>query len=213
MRHASKQARSTPPAPPTPPRSNHIKIFNLFRIFGYLGIVVVFGGLSLWNHFRPTWMPVTMWGGIKAHALQVAQFGVILLLVIRWVLATDREFKLWTRELEITIEQKQVYAAIAALSLGLGASLAFSFDVLWVSLAMTIFLLVNYWSQWLSNDYFARALGETKKKGDAVERRKRADSAVNLVVLDVMKHYWLERAQLARITTLMFFAAMAFSLA
>jgi hypothetical protein len=207
MTHGAKRANhSRTPNPPGPPQINRIRRFNLFRVFGYVGIVSVFGGLTLWNHFRPMWTPLALPGGAKAHWLQLAQCGVILLLAILWVIATHREFKLWTEVLENPAEKRQVYAAIIALSLGLGASLAFSFDIVWVSLTFTIYLLVNYWSQWLSNDYFARALIETRKKTKLLEPSRQA-------VIAAMERYWLKRAQLARITTLMFFSALAFALA
>jgi hypothetical protein len=207
MHHGLKQANG--PASLARQKADRTKGFNLFRISAYLGIVLVFAGLVIWNYFDPKWASLAMTAGIKAHAVQFAQFCTILLLTIRWVIATDREFHLWMRELEIPVENWQAYVAILALSLGLGASIAFSFDILWLTGCFSMFLLANYWSQWLSNKYFRTALNETRKQF----KNEKRPNLTKLLALDVMEQYWLKKAQLARITTMLFFSTMAFSLA
>jgi hypothetical protein len=77
-------------------------------------------------------------------------------------------------------------------------------NVVFVSGFLTVYLLVNYWTQWLSDEQFEHALQRTRE-GSLTRTRTR--------VLSVMEEYWVKRPQLARITTLMFVACMAYSLA
>jgi hypothetical protein len=141
---------------------------------------------------------------IGSYIIRVILFGVLISLTVRWVIATDYEFKLWTRMLENPVEKWDGYAAIVALSFILGFCLAFAFDIVKVSLAFTGYLLINYWSQWLSNEHFATALRATRKNTGDTSKKK---------VLDAMEQFWLKQPQLARITTMMFFSSLAFSFA
>jgi hypothetical protein len=162
----------------------------------------VFSILAILNNFKSMWVPP-----VTAHDTYIARiilFSVLLLLAIRWVIATDREFKLWTRVLENPVEKWDAYAAIVSLSLVLGFCMAYAFDIVKVSMAFTGFLLINYWSQWQSNDHFSHALPETRKKSTNIAQQS---------VLNVMEQYWLKQPQLARINTMMFFSSLAFSLA
>lgn len=142
--------------------------------------------------------------GDKGYLGQFVLLCVLILLAIRWVFATDKEFKLWTRVLENPTEKWDAYAAIVSLSLIMGFCLAYAFDLVKVSMAFTGFLLINYWSQWQANRHFSTALPESRKKSNDPAKQS---------ILNVMERYWLRRAQLARINTMMFFSGLAFSLA
>jgi hypothetical protein len=148
------------------------------------------------------WFPPKM--GDSGYIAQLALLSVLFLLAIRWVYATDKEFKLWTEVLENPTEKWDAYAAIVFLSLVMGFCLAYTFDLVKVSMAFTGFLLINYWSQWQSNDHFIHALPETRKKSATIAQQS---------VVNVMEQYWLRKSQLARINTMMFFSSLAFSLA
>ena len=178
------------------------RVFNRFRISAYVGILIVSVAVAILNHAKSMWFPLRM--GDSRNLAQLALLCVLILLAIRWVYATDKEFRLWTRVLENPTEKWDAYAAIVSLSLVMGFCLAYAFDLVKVSMAFTGFLLINYWSQWQANDHFSTALPESRKKSNDPARQS---------VLNVMERYWLRKAQLARINTMMFFSSLAFSLA
>jgi hypothetical protein len=142
--------------------------------------------------------------GETQYIAQLVLLSVLILLAIRWVYATDREFKLWTRVLDNPTEKWDAYAAIISLSLVMGFCLAYAFDLVIVSLAFTGFLLINYWSQLQANVHFSHALSATREQTTDLARRN---------LLNVMESYWLRKPQLARINTMMFFSSLAFSAA
>jgi hypothetical protein len=133
-------------------------------------------------------------------------FLEFLILSFLWIGATRNELRLWIKWLKNPVDRQQVYLAILGLSMVLGTMLAFFYSIVLISAFATLYFLVNYWTQWLANDHFARALRRTREETSgfnaAMEKR-----------LDAMEEYWLKRPQLARITTLMFFSSVAFSLA
>lgn len=203
MTHGTKRAKqANTPNPPGPPQQRDTRVINRFRISAYIGIVIVAAVVAILNDAKSIWLPVRM--ADTRYVAQVILLGVLILLAIRWVYATDKEFNLWTRVLENPTEKWDAYAAIAFLSLGLGFCMGYAFDIVTVSMAFTGFLLINYWSQWQSNDHFIHALPETRKKSTSNSQRS---------VLNVMEQYWLRKPQLARINTMMFFSSLAFSLA
>lgn len=213
MKHGSKRAKKPDKAPAqpqqrdTPARAEmreqkDVRVFNRFRISAYVGIVIVSGIAAFLNHATSMWFPPKM--DDNRYLAQLVLLCVLALLAIRWVYATDKEFKLWTRVLENPTEKWDAYAAIISLSLVMGFCLAYAFDLVKVSMAFTGFLLINYWSQSQANDHFSTALPESHKTSNDPVRQS---------VLNVMERYWLRKAQLARINTMMFFSALAFSLA
>lgn len=203
MAHGSKRAEYEA-NPPTPPSQRDTRLFNRFRISAYFGVLAVFSILAILNNFKSMWAPPVAAQDTESYIARIVLLIVLILLAIRWVFATDKEFKLWAQVLENPVEKWDAYVAIVLLPLGLGFCLAYAFDLVKVSMAFTGFLLINYWSQWQSNDHFTHALPETRKKAKDAGRQG---------VLNVMEQYWLKRPQLARITTMMFFSSLAFSLA
>jgi hypothetical protein len=85
-------------------------------------------------------------------------------------------------------------------AIGLGVLLLTVWDIMFFSGYFALFLLFNYWSQWLANDYFANALADTPQ------------TPQNSKLLEALETYWLKRPQLARIVTMMFIALLAFAL-
>lgn len=179
-----------------------------FAIFAYGSIFGVFGiALAVTSDsFKAMWLfPASGGLDLALYIAKIVFFLEVLALVVAWVVSTKDEMRLWKRRLANppeTVERKQVYLAIIGLALVLGLALAFPYNPLFITFFLTVSWLVNYWTQWLCLDHFSGALERTKAK-----------SAAHQKVLAVMKHYWLVRPQLGRIATMMFWGAMAFSLA
>jgi hypothetical protein len=137
-------------------------------------------------------------------AAPVILFIGLVFLMFRWIIATQHEFDMWKSWLNnpfTPIEQK---AALIVFPVFLGIMPAFPNHIVITSGFMAIYSLSNYWTQWLSNDHFHRALQKTRETPvDKVQNE----------VLTVMEHFWLKRPQLGRIATMLFFNCIAFSLA
>jgi hypothetical protein len=203
MTHGTKRAKHAKTQnPPGPPQQRDTRVINRFRISAYIGIVIVGAAVAFLNDAKSMWIPPRM--GETQYIAQLVLLSALMLLAIRWVYATDKEFKLWARVLQNPTEKWDAYAAIISLSLVMGFCLAYAFDIVKVSMAFTGFLLINYWSQWQSNNHFAHALPETRTKSLNIAQQS---------VLNVMEQYWLRKPQLARINTMMFFSSLAFSAA
>lgn len=206
-RRTNKQANQSLSGPAQPPDGPNIVLLDKFRKFAYWGILVVFLIFAGLAHFWSRWALPTTLAEVTPYAARVALFIVMVSLALRWVISTNHEFKLWMRWLENPPQTNDVYWAIIGLSIILGSCLALAYDVLWIALILTLYFLLNYWTQWLSNDHFVRALPGTREKLQSEPQR------AALQVLEVLEHYWLKRPQLARITTMMFVSSVAFSAA
>jgi hypothetical protein len=169
-----------------------------------LGILAFFLLFAKLTHFRYRWALPSTSDEYVPFAARVTLFFMLAVLACRWVIATDHEFELWKKWIDNPPPKSDAYWAIVGLSFTLGLCLAMAYDILWITSILTGYFLLNYWTQWLSKDHFKSALLRTRKGLRDVTRRG---------VLNVMEHYWLGRPQLARITTLMFFASVAFSFA
>lgn len=187
-----------------PPDDPNVARVNVFRLASYAGILVFFLLFAKLTHFRYRWALPSTSDAYIPYAARVTLFFSLAVLACRWVIATDHEFKQWKRWIDNPRPKSEAYWAIAGLSFTLGLCLALAYDILWITSMLTGYFLLNYWTQWLSNDHFKTALLRTRKGLRDVTRRG---------ILNVMEHYWLGRPQLARITTLMFFASVAFSFA
>ena len=111
---------------------------------------------------------------------------------------------MWVEWLDNPVTTAQTLTALLGLPVVLGLLLAFSYDIAVISGLMTMYLLVNYWAQWLCNDHFSRALQKT---------RQRPPGKINSSVPQAMECFWVNQPQLGRITTMMFFSSIAFNLA
>jgi hypothetical protein len=134
--------------------------------------------------------------------LQIALFLCAIAIVIRWIATTAHEFQLWLRNLQYVFVRSHVYLAMLGLAVVLGMMLILAYNILAFTGFFSCYLLFNYWTQWISNEHFERALNRTQ-----------ADSIENKQILDVLRAYWLHRPQLARIATMMFVSLLSFALA
>jgi hypothetical protein len=117
-----------------------------------------------------------------------------------WIAATFHELLLLINNLKIVFVTYQVYLAMILTAVGLGVMLLMVWNIMLFSGYFALFLLFNYWSQWLGNGYFANALAETPRTPD------------NSKLLEALETYWLKRPQLARIVTMMFISLVAFAI-
>ena len=143
-----------------------------------------------------------------SHPVLVSALAAcIVLLVALWISATTHEFQLWQRYIHYVFIRQQVYAAMFGLAFVLGTLLVFAvaFNVVVFTAFLSSYLLFNYWTQWVTNEHFERALEVTLKSESL--------SASHRKILMILRHYWLARPQLARIATMMFVSLVAFALA
>jgi len=138
------------------------------------------------------------------HITLVGVFVAFVVLAVRWVWAADSEMALWVDWLNNPPLKPKSYLAIASLSITLALCLAFSLNSAVASFLFSLFLLLNYWAQWLFNAHFRLAVETTKR--EVLDPK-------HTHVLAAMEQYWFQRPQLARITAMMFFSMVAFSLA
>ncbi len=183
-----------------------LKFAAYAEVFFFLGLMLVFNGdyfvktyqdfPKIWNFSEPTEMAI--------FAAPIILFVELFVLVIRWMIATHHEFDMWKFWLKHPFTAVQKKAAFFGLPVVLGILPAFPNNIVFISGFMTVYSLANYWTQWLSNDHFYRAVQKTREL-----HMNRAKSEV----LTIMEQFWLKRPQLARIVTMMFFNFIAFSLA
>lgn len=173
-------------------------------MFCYAGIFVVAGITTAFNDFSTMWSFPPAPGGRVIFFARLVLFAEFVTLALRWVIGTHTELDMWILWLNNPFQRQEIYTAMFSLALVLGLLLAFPHRVVFITFFMTSYFLVDYWAQWLANDHFDRALRRTRVKHL---------SSTKFEVLKAMEYYWLRRPQLARVTTMMFFSSMAFSLA
>lgn len=113
------------------------------------------------------------------------------------------EFQLWLRYLHFVFIRSHVYASMYGLAVVLGMLLILVYNIVAFTGFFSCYLLVNYWTQWVSNEHFPRALAATEKSASDSHKK----------VLEVLREYWLGRPQMARIATMMFFSLVSFAFA
>jgi hypothetical protein len=131
-------------------------------------------------------------------------FILLIILLIRWIFATWEGFDLWKRWLIHPMTEWQKRAAFFALAIMLGILPAFPNHIVLTSGLLMIYSFMNYWTQWLTNDHFHRALQKT---------RSLTVGKVQNEVLKAMENFWLKRPQLGRIIIVTFFNFVAFGFA
>jgi hypothetical protein len=195
------------------PESNPVPAYEGLKGLAYGFIAATFLGLAFplnGDYFTTTWNNISkIWDFSVLHEWAVFTAPVLLLfllviLVLRWIIATQREFELWRRWLHHTATGPEKVAEFVVFPVVLGILPVFPNRIVFLSGFMAVYSLSNYWTQWLCNEHFRRALQET---------RATPLSKAHIEVLTVMEHYWLNRPQLARIVTTTFFNCIAFSLA
>ncbi len=176
--------------------------FDNFKNVAYGGMLAVFAVAVSLNDFKEMWIPSST--PLIMFGARILFFVELVFLMFRWIIATHHEMDLWGRWLDNPFTKQDVYTAIFGLAVVLGLLVAFPHKILFTSGFMTVYFLINYWTQWLANDHFARALQRTRARGL---------SAADSNILKIMEYFWLKRPQLARIVTMMFFSSIAFNLA
>jgi hypothetical protein len=165
-----------------------------FTFLGLAGLLVFSETFRSFFVFSGSTMQTTL------AVLRIVLGVTVMFLIGMWIAATFHELLLWINNLQIVFVTYQVYLAMILTAVGLGVMLLMVWDIMFFSGYFALFLLFNYWSQWLANDYFANALAETPR------------TPQNSKLLAALETYWLKRPQLARIVTLMFIALLAFAL-
>ena len=186
------------------PRGPDASRFDNFKNVAYGVIVAVFAVAAGFNGFKDIWTPSSALSSKVMSGTQVALFIELVVLMFRWIIATHHEMDMWALWLDNPFTKQEIYTAMFGLSVVLGLLLAFPHRILFLSGFMTLYFLFNYWTQWLANDHFFRALQKTKKGSLSITKSK---------VLNVMDNFWMNRPQLARIVTMMFFSSVAFDFA
>jgi hypothetical protein len=187
------------------PRKPDVGRFDNLKNFAYGEILAVFALTVSFNDWG-----ANMWG-IRANLSEPAIFGarvalfiVLVILMFRWIIATHYEFDMWVQWLEHPFTKQETYVALLGLPVVMGLLLAFTYNIVIISGFMTVYFLVNYWTQWLANEHFKRAIHKTRQKHF---------SGTKHCVLQAMEHFWFKRPQLPRIKIMMLFSSVAFSLA
>ncbi|MFH1976502.1 MAG: hypothetical protein ABIJ52_13265 [Pseudomonadota bacterium] len=183
----------------TDSEKRHIESIQKVQVQAYFAVFTVFA-ISLVIEKDAF---VSMWDILNAPNMipaicRIFLFLTIVSLVCRWIAATAHELNLWLDWVEFVFIKSQVYIAMFSLSIALGLMLVLVYNLTTFTAYFTIYLLLNYWTQWLSNEHFQRAIKKTEK------------TINNEAVLSILETYWLRRPQLGRIATMMFFSSIAF---
>jgi hypothetical protein len=174
-------------------------------IFVVAGLAVAYVAIFAPDDLKTMWIYPSSTSDTPLYAARITLFILVVVLVFRWIIATQNEMMMWKKRLtNPPIENEDVYVAMCGLAIALGMALVFVYSILFISLLMTVTFLVNYWTQWQANEHFKSALEKTQQS--EIE-------AFHYRILSVMKDYWVHRPQLGRITTMMFFSSVSFALA
>lgn len=144
---------------------------------------------------------------LPRYVFQMMLFIELLALSIAWPAHTHFEFELWVRWLDTTGYQprsSEIYVAMFGLAVVLGLMFVFVYNIVSITLYVTLYLCFNIWTQKIANRSFYKLLQDTRTRGLSKERER---------VLYIMEQYWLKRPQVARIAIMAVFAALAFVLA
>jgi hypothetical protein len=188
---------------PKNPNTNHI---DMARSIGYALIFGVFAITISQNDFSDLWRlphPQTSLQ-MGVFIARLVLFATLAILTFRWIIATNHELFIWLQWLDHPFQRSEVYGAFFALSVFLGIAVAFPHHVIVISALLTAGLLLNYWTQWLANEQFERALRRTQR---------RSLGPLRIAALPILIAYWIDRPQLGRIATMMFVSGWAYSFA
>jgi len=184
---------------------------SFLKGLAYAELLAVLLGMVAFNakYFESTYETIPKIATFSAIELlsfvaPVILFVGLVVLMFRWIVATQDEFDLWKLWLNNPLTQQEQKATLIVFPVFMGIVPAFPNHIVVTSGFIAIYSLVNYWTQWLCNDHFHHALQRT---------RKTSLDSVRSEVLTVMEHFWLRRPQLGRIATMMFFNCIAFSFA
>jgi hypothetical protein len=192
-------------------KSPDVHQFNHLQYWGY-GLIIFFYTAAQyaqeWESLKYLWHPSNE-SNKMLFVLRAILFVILIILSGRWFIATINELEMWSNSelnwshwTKSSIAKQNAYTAILGLGVLLGLLLAFSNKILLTASLLSLYYLFCYWTQWICNSYFSRALKETRVDSDLQRKR-----------LEIMEYYWLNRPQLARNVTMMFCALISLTLA
>lgn len=179
---------------------------RLFSYFAYgLIFVIVAGSLTL-AYVSETFRSMFHFGAYPTEVFfaisRLALVVMTLLLLILWISSTANELDLWSRYMKIAAVTQTGRLAMGVAAIALAVLLLLTYDILLFSGYFAVFMLITFWCQWVSNNYFSAALKKTRISQEG-----------NAAILDALEDYWLKRPQFARIATIMFVSLVTFALA
>jgi hypothetical protein len=168
---------------------------------GPLGTLAV---LTNFNHYLRLWdwPPVD---GVPLYVARLILFAELLGLWLLWLAGTLSGLSLWRDHLVNKVHEMKIIVGMVAMSVAVGTLLAFPHWVVFITGFCTLYFLFNYWTQWLCNRHFERALTVTVEQPRMNHQWRK--------VLKAMSDFWLGRPQRGRIVAMMFVSSIAFSLA
>lgn len=156
---------------------------------------------------------ISMWelpsgaGSVLPYSARIILFVQLIAISILWMAGTHSELELWEKWLDTRMHEPgdfEVYLAIFGLPVVLGLMFLFVYNIVLISLYISLYLVFNIWAQWVANTRFDGFLKDT---------RTRYLSKAHEQVLVVMEQYWLKRPQLGRISCMALFSLASFFLA
>ncbi|MFX0200893.1 MAG: hypothetical protein ACFFCW_32645 [Candidatus Hodarchaeota archaeon] len=129
---------------------------------------------------------------VPAFICRIILFGCVLALILRWIAASAHELDILDEYVGYVFPRARTYMAMIAISITLGVMLVLIYDITIFSAYFSCYLLLNYWTQWVTNCHVKDSLKKTRR------------TKKNKEVREVLEHYWLCRPQLGRIVTMMF---------
>jgi hypothetical protein len=172
--------------------------------FGYAVILAVAGFTGTINGFDDLWKFPVKPGEASLRIAAIALFLTLAVLVVRWVIVTQHQLEMWKKWLDHPIAPAETYTAFCGLSLMLGILPVFAHRVVAMTSIMTVYLGINYWTQWLCNVHFARALAKS---------RENPLTPLRIEVHRAMEFFWVTQPQLPRILFMLLACVVAFFLA
>ncbi len=181
-------------------KERNLEYVRKMQILAY-GLIFSMFGLAV--GFNDEFKAIFKFKDVSQSLVELLLLVAVVLNVLSWIANTNRELGLWEDHLEYVFVKASASMAMLILGIALGVFFVLVVHPNWFCLYHGSFMLVNYWTQFISNEHFERALKKTR--GQDIEGKKRE-------ILDVLEEYWLRRPQLARITTLMYCSMAAFAI-
>jgi hypothetical protein len=175
-----------------PGKTRTIDSVQTFAHLGYGLIFAVTAAILALAYVSETFRSMFDFGSSFAEwsfaSSRLLLLAVTLVWVLLWIANTAHELDLWSRHLEVAVVKWQARLAIVVLAFALAVLLILTYDILLFSAYVVAFLVINLWTQAVSNDYFRRALATTRHARAGDEK-----------VLAVLEAYWLGRPHLRKI--------------
>ena len=168
-------------------------LFQLGVALVFFTVVFAFSRERIKDLWPPSNSPI-----YYSKLLGVVLLVVIVLLVLRWILSVMGEIRMlkWYMKDSIKSQPIKAYLWTILFSIFLGTMACFSSNITVCSAAFAIYSCFDVWGQKIRNTQLAKGLVSM----DADERKDKEKE------LNVIKCYYLEKPQIERSVTLMFFS-------